>query len=47
MRDGDALRSIFNIPAEETVMAVISLGYRDQEPNQPEHRPLDEVVKFF
>ena len=47
MRDGDALRSIFNIPAEETVMAVISLGYRDQEPNQPEPRPLDEVVKFF
>ncbi|MBR5069027.1 MAG: nitroreductase family protein [Bacteroidales bacterium] len=47
MRDGDALRSIFNIPAEETVMAVISLGYRNQEPNQPEHRPLDEVVKFF
>ena len=47
MRDGDALRSIFTIPAEETVMAVISLGYRDQEPNQPEHRPLDEVVKFF
>ncbi|MBR5716980.1 MAG: nitroreductase family protein [Bacteroidales bacterium] len=47
MRDGDALRSIFNIPAEEMVMAVISLGYRDQEPNQPEHRPLDEVVKFF
>ena len=47
MRDSEALRDIFNIPAEETVMAVISLGYRDQEPNQPEHRPLDEVVKFF
>ena len=47
MRDGEALRSIFGIPAEETVMAVISLGYRNQDPHQPEHRPLDEVVKFF
>ena len=47
MRDSEALRTIFNIPSEETVMAVISLGYRDQEPNQPEHLPLDEVVKFF
>ena len=47
MRDGEALRNIFGIPAEETVMAVISLGYRNQDPHQPEHRPLDEVVKFF
>ena len=47
MRDSEALRTIFGIPAEETVMAVISLGYRDQEPRQPEHRGLDEVVKFF
>ena len=47
MRDSEALRTIFGIPAEETVMAVISLGYRDQEPRQPEHRALDEVVKFF
>ena len=47
MRDSEALRTIFNIPSEETVMAVISLGYRDQEPNQPEHLPLDEVVTFF
>jgi nitroreductase len=47
MRDSEALRTIFGIPAEETVMAVISLGYSDQEPRQPEHRALDEVVKFF
>ncbi len=47
MRDSDGLRKVFNIPAEETVMAVISLGYRDGEPKQPGHRPFDEVVKFF
>ena len=47
MRDADALRSLLAIPEEETVMAVISLGYRAEEPNRPERRPLEEIVKFF
>ena len=47
MRDADALRSLFSIPESETVMAVISLGYKAQEPREPQHRALDEIVKFF
>lgn len=47
MRDADALRALFSIPESESVMAVISLGYRAQEPKQPQHRPLDDIVKFF
>lgn len=47
MRDADGLRQLFDIPANETVMAVISLGYRAQEPRMPVHRPLDEIAKFF
>ena len=47
MRDADALRHLFAIPEEETILAVIALGYRAQEPNTPAHRPLDEVVRFF
>ncbi len=47
MRDSDSLRKVFQIPENETVMAVISLGYRSAEPSQPQHRPFDEVVKFF
>ncbi len=47
MRDSEALRSLFNIPENETIMAVISLGYRAEEPRQPEHRPLQEIVQFF
>lgn len=47
MRDADKLRSLFAIPEGETVMAVISLGYRKGEPVQPRHRPLDDIVKFF
>ena len=47
MRDTDKLRQLFNIPENETVMAVIALGYRAAEPRQPRHRQLDEVVKFY
>lgn len=47
MRDSDALRKCFQVPAEETIMAVIALGYRAEEPRTPVHRDLDEIVKFF
>ncbi len=47
MRDSDRLRELFQIPENEMILAVISLGYRAEEPNMPTHRPLDEVVKFF
>ena len=47
MRDADGLRQLFNIPESETIMAVISLGYRDSEPTRPDRRPLDEIVKLY
>ena len=47
MRDADKLRELFSIPENETVMAVISLGYRAEEPNHPERKNLDEIVKIF
>ena len=47
MRDADNLRKLFDIPENETIMAVISLGYRAGEPNRPERRPLDDIAKFF
>lgn len=47
MRDADGLRQLFNIPESETIMAVISLGYRASEPTRPDRRPLDEIVKFY
>ena len=47
MRDADKLRTLFNIPDNEQVMAVIALGYRAAEPVQPRHRPFDDVMKFF
>ncbi|MBR4839183.1 MAG: nitroreductase family protein [Paludibacteraceae bacterium] len=47
MRDSDKLRQLFGIPENETVMAVIALGYRASEPNYPSKRDLDEIVTFF
>ena len=47
LRDADGLRTLFSIPEDESIMAVISLGYRDGEPNRPQRKPLDEIVKFF
>lgn len=46
-RDADGLREVFQVPGNETITAVISLGYRAEEPKSPNHRPLDEIVKFF
>ncbi len=47
MRNSEGLRKLFNIPSNETVMAVISLGYRKGNPRQPTHRKLDDIVKFY
>ena len=47
MRDSDALRKLFAIPDDECVMAVISLGYRASDPNRPDRKSGNEVVKFF
>ena len=47
MRDADQLRALFDIPEDETVMAVIALGYRNEEPTHPDIRDLDDIVKFF
>ena len=47
MRESDKIRAEFEIPENECIMAVISLGYRAEEPNRPVRRNLDDIVKFF
>lgn len=47
MRDANKLRSLFNIPENEAIMAVIALGYRKNQPVMPRHKQLDDVVKFY
>ena len=47
MRDSNAIRACLGIPEDETIMAVIALGYRAQEPSRPQRRPLEDIVRFF
>ncbi len=47
MRDSEGLRQVFGIPETETVMAVIALGYRVEDPARPGRKDFNEVVKFF
>ena len=45
--ENEAIRSLFDIPENEMMMAIIALGYRASEPSRPKRRPLDEIVKFY
>lgn len=47
MRDAAAIRAEFDIPESEIILAVISVGYRAEEPQRPERRPFEDVVKFY
>lgn len=46
LRDADALRNLLGIPAEETVVSVIVLGHRAEEPQRPKRRLVTDVARF-
>ncbi len=45
--DEPALRTYFAVPKDEDIVVVIALGKKDIEPNMPERKPLDEVLRMF
>ena len=47
IRDGDAIRGILGIPDNETVMSVIAVGRRAEDPAQRPRKELEETVKYF
>ncbi|MBQ7222230.1 MAG: nitroreductase family protein [Bacteroidales bacterium] len=47
MRDSDGLRKVLNIPNDEEVTAVISVGYRVNDPNRPARKSVDDITVFF
>ncbi len=46
LRDGQALRGKLSIPDSEEIMAVLALGYRDEEPALRPRKQLEEVAFF-
>lgn len=45
--DEAAIRSFFNIPEGEIIVAVLSVGYPDIAPQMPKRKELDEVVTYI
>lgn len=47
LRDADAIRQLLDIPATETIVAVIAVGYRAIEPARPPRKELADIATFF
>lgn len=42
----EAISEIIGLPAEETVAALIVYGYPDEQPDAPQRKPVEELVRF-
>ena len=47
IRDADKIREVLEIPENETIVAVIALGYGQQEPEMPKRKTPEDIVKFY
>ncbi len=47
IRDSDKLRKLLSIPDSQEVVSVISLGYRDINPEAPARKNLSDIAKFL
>ena len=47
IRDAAKIREILEIPENEAVVSVISVGYSDADPERPARKPLEKLARFF
>ena len=47
LRDANALTEIFDIPADEAIMAVIAVGKRTSTPEKPQRKNIDDILKII
>lgn len=47
IRDGDALRSVLNIPDTETVVSVIAVGYPAASPEMPKRKSPSDIISWI
>ena len=47
IRDEKAIRNLLNIPADETIVSVISLGYPDIDPEMPKRKSNIEIATYY
>lgn len=47
IRDEGKIRETLDVPETETIVAVIALGYGQQEPEMPKRKSPEDIIKFF
>jgi len=47
IRDAAKIREILEIPENEAVVSVISVGYSDDDPERPARKPVEKLAHFF
>lgn len=47
IRDAEAIRRLLGIDEAETIVSVISVGYRDIDPQKPLRKSVDDVASFY
>ncbi len=47
IRDGEAIRAFLGVPESQHVVSVISMGYRDIDPEMPKRKELEKVAVFL
>lgn len=47
IRDEKALRTQLSIPEDQEVVAVIAVGYRQEDAEMPKRKELEKVAVFF
>ena len=47
IRDAEAIRRLLGIDEAETIVSVISEGYRDIDPQKPLRKSVDDVASFY
>lgn len=46
IRDAEKIRTMLNIPETETIVSVIAVGYKADEPERPKRKEVADILKF-
>ena len=46
MYDIDKAAEILEVPEEQLLMALIAVGYPDEEPTAPKRKAVEDILKF-
>ncbi len=47
LRDAEKIRQLLSIPEDETIVAVIAVGHRAEDPIKPRRKELEKIATFY